>query len=174
MVQFKSRPRHQLLTPKVLNKGSYGYAKFIHHHSCSNEKEIEHFYGRLGAQLAVLYCLNAVDFHHENIIAAGDQPVLIDLESLFHLYIGNSPESLSAEEKAVSILNRSVQSTGILPAPIYYRDNPRAKGMDVSGMSGRDDQQSPYKVSKIIGRKTDEMRIGKDYVTIAAEKTDRS
>lgn len=166
----KAAPRHQLLTPKVLNKESYGYAEFILHRSCSTENEIGHFYGRLGAQLAVLYCLNAVDFHHENIIAAGDQPVLIDLESLFHLYIGNSSESLSAEEKAVSILNRSVQSTGILPAPIYYRDNPRAKGMDVSGMSGRDDQQSPYKVSKIIGRKTDEMRIGKDYVTISAEK----
>ena len=39
------------------------------------------FYRRQGALLALLYALEATDFHAENLIASGEFPVLIDLET---------------------------------------------------------------------------------------------
>ncbi|RCK13064.1 DUF4135 domain-containing protein [Bacillus licheniformis] len=61
-------------------------AEFIPHETCHTKKELEGYYTRLGKLLAVLYSIDAVDFHHENIIASGEHPVLIDLESIFHQY----------------------------------------------------------------------------------------
>ncbi len=51
---------------------------------CETEKQARPFYLQQGAYLALLYGLEATDFHHENLIAAGEHPVLVDLEALFH------------------------------------------------------------------------------------------
>ena len=40
---------------------------------------MKRFYERQGGYLALLYMLQATDFHHENLIAAGEHPVLLDL-----------------------------------------------------------------------------------------------
>ena len=42
------------------------------------------FYHRQGALLALLYVLDGTDMHYENLIAVGEQPVLVDVETLFH------------------------------------------------------------------------------------------
>lgn len=101
------------------------------------EKELEGYYTRLGKLLAVLYSIDAVDFHHENIIASGEHPVLIDLESIFHQYKKRDEPGSTAVDKANYILSRSVRSTGILPFNLYFGRKNRDKVVDISGMGGR-------------------------------------
>ncbi len=75
-------------TLKVLNRGEYGWVEFVKAQTCHSSEEVERFYERQGGYLALLYALQATDFHFENLIASGEHPVLIDLESLFHPQAG--------------------------------------------------------------------------------------
>ena len=59
--------------------------EFVAASGCTEAEAIQRFYERQGAYLALLYALEATDFHLENLIAAGEYPVWVDLESLFHL-----------------------------------------------------------------------------------------
>ena len=71
-------------TLKILDRGTYGWVEFVAEQACTLPHEVRRFYRRQGAYLALLYALDATDFHFENLIAAGEHPVLIDLEALFH------------------------------------------------------------------------------------------
>src|SRR5262249_44736564 len=77
-----AEPRFRIL--KYVNRSDHGWVEFIHAHSCGSAEEVSRFYQRQGGYLAILYALEASDFHCENLIAAGEHPVLIDLEALFH------------------------------------------------------------------------------------------
>lgn len=56
----------------------------ISYSECNTLDEVSDFYYKIGELLCILYTLNSKDFHCENIIADGDSPVLIDLETLLH------------------------------------------------------------------------------------------
>src|SRR5262249_14693 len=73
---------------KVLERGSYGWVEFVAVQGCASAAEVRRFYERQGGYLALLYALEAIDFHSENLVAAGEGPVLLDLEALFHPHIG--------------------------------------------------------------------------------------
>ena len=70
-------------THAILNRGTYGWVEFVAHEGCASSEEVRRFYRRQGGYLALLYAIEATDFHHNNLIAAGEHPVLIDLECLF-------------------------------------------------------------------------------------------
>lgn len=95
-------PRFRIL--RVLPRRNYCWMEFVRPRPCQNEAEARSYYHRAGALLGLAGALGAIDFHRENLIAAGDQPVLIDLETLFH------PDSLLLSH-AASPLTR----TGLLP-----------------------------------------------------------
>jgi type 2 lantibiotic biosynthesis protein LanM len=113
------------LTPKTLRFESYGWVEYITYKSCATIQEIERYYFRKGAYLAVLYAMEATDFHYENIIAHGEHPVLIDLESFFYPYL----PILGTETNQG--IDQSVLRTGILPSTISSDKNK----IDISGLS---------------------------------------
>ena len=143
---------------KVLDRGVYGWVEFVDHRSCQAEDGLSRFYARIGRQLALLYGMEAVDFHYENLIAHGEFPVLIDLESLFHQSLTKRSYTEKAVDRAAELLQRSVQSTGIVPAPLYYRNDPKSLGLEVSGLGGKE-QKTPFKVPTIAQKNTDQMQI---------------
>ena len=60
----------------------YGYMEFVEHRLCRGEDELKIFYRNAGRLTAVLHLLGCTDCHHENLIACGDQLLLIDTETL--------------------------------------------------------------------------------------------
>jgi lantibiotic modifying enzyme len=100
----------------VLDQTRYGWVEYVRHKYCDTRSQIERFYRRQGAYLAILYCLAAVDLHSENVIAAGEHPVLIDLESLFHHDGAWRQSSGSVEHMPGSVLD-----VGLLPPQTYSR-----------------------------------------------------
>lgn len=74
--------------PKGIYKEDYTYNEFIDHQFCRSEEEVENFYIRYGYLIAICYLLNLNDLHLENIIAQGEHPVIIDIETAFQI----SPE----------------------------------------------------------------------------------
>ncbi len=144
---------------KISDHENYGWVEFIQPISCQSEKEIKRFYWRQGSHLALLYLLNAVDFHYENLIAHGEYPILVDLEALFHNDI-NMPREKDVENsayfKAWQILNQSVLRVGLLPQPVFSKDG--RKSFDMSGLGGSDGQVLPFTNPMLQAVHTDEMR----------------
>ena len=156
----------KLRAVRVITRGEHGWAEFVADAPCNSRDEVERFYQRFGAWLAVLHVLNATDFHYENVIASGEFPMLIDLEALFHplpeaANAGDEPEQLGWEA-----LQRSVLRTGVLPFRAY--DNEQSSGLDMSAMGGAGGQRTPNRFPVLVAPGTDEMRLERDFVEPAA------
>src|SRR5262249_46306484 len=144
-------------TLKVLDRTRYGWVEFVRPESCVDLQEIRRFYERQGGYLALLYLLDATDFHAENLIAHGDHPVLIDLEALFHPHVRITAMADAADLLARKALESSVLRTGLLPQRIWANDE--SDGIDISGLGSTPDQLTPYPTPQWEGGGTDEMRV---------------
>ncbi|WP_224248154.1 type 2 lanthipeptide synthetase LanM family protein [Hyalangium gracile] len=143
------------LTLKVLSRQTHGWVEFIEARSCTTEAEVERFYERQGSYLALLYALQATDFHSENLIAAGEHPVLTDLEALFHPV---PPRSASTfEPRVFHEMYTSVMSVGLLPGRAWLQAG--SDGLEISGLGGGLPQLWPHPTPTISRVGTDEMHI---------------
>ncbi|HZG07509.1 MAG TPA: type 2 lanthipeptide synthetase LanM [Allosphingosinicella sp.] len=120
--------------PKQVSKAGYGWVEYIEYTGCGRAEEIDLYYQRLGALLAILYVLGATDFHYENIIAQGAHPVLIDLETFFR------PRTPILGTEGNEDSDNSVLRTGLLPHHIVVGEH---GGGDISGMSDVEGQEAP-------------------------------
>jgi type 2 lantibiotic biosynthesis protein LanM len=143
-------------TLRVLDRGCYGWEEFVAPQGCRSAEEVTRFYERIGSYLAILYALSAADFHHENLIAAGEHPVLIDLEALFHPS-GFEVASRSADDIAGQSFVDSVLGSGLLPVPRWSEHN--AGASDISGVGADACRQLPTLVPGWKDPGTDQMRF---------------
>lgn len=147
---------------KIMDFQIFGITEFIEYYECSYEYELEQYYYRIGVLLAALYILNAKDMHNENIISAGSQPVLIDLEALFHSTTTLQTEGGTRHDaitQAYKWLDSSVYSIGLLPMQITNPYSDDEEAIDVSGLGGEEEQLSPFKTYTIVNKGSDEIRI---------------
>jgi type 2 lantibiotic biosynthesis protein LanM len=142
----------------VLDRSTYGWVEFVAAQSCQSEAEVWRFYERQGAYLALLYGLEATDFHFENLIAAGEHPVLIDLESLFHPHSGGI-DLRQSDMLAGDAMAQSVLRVGLLPHRIWA--NAESEGVDLSGLGSAAGQLSPHVLPYWENIGTDEMRLAR-------------
>ena len=61
---------------------THTWEQFVPHRSCTTETEIEQFYRRMGGWIRLLQVLEGRDFWLDNLIADGEHPVFIDLETI--------------------------------------------------------------------------------------------
>lgn len=149
-------------TLRVLDREEYGWMEHVAAAGCASEKEVRLYHRRLGGLLALLYALEATDCHYENLIAAGDQPVVVDLESLFHPR-PEVPENRQPDERlAAQALTESVLRVGLLPFRIGASDE--SQGVDLSGVAIVAGQPSPQPVMQWQGLGTDEMRVVRERI----------
>ena len=148
-------------TMQILDCGPYGWMEFITARPCASRQEVERFYQRQGGYLALLYAIEAVDFHLENVIAAGEHPVLIDLEALFHPREADEPALLEDDPAAAAELH-SVLRVGLLPVRLW--SNAESEGLDLSGLGGAPGQLTPFPVPVWEQEATDEMALGRQRV----------
>jgi type 2 lantibiotic biosynthesis protein LanM len=142
-------------TTAVLDRRSYGWMAFVPAAPCETREALSRFYIRQGGLLALLYALEATDFHLENLIASGEHPVLVDLEALFH---PRMPLESDAVLKGTStgLLGHSVLRVGLLPARSWALGG---DSVDISAMGGRAGQMTPAPILTYDGAGTDEMRV---------------
>ena len=162
-------PRFQ--TTNVLNFGDHGWVEFVEQQDCEDRSAVSRFYERIGGYLAILYVLRATDFHHENIIACGEHPTLIDLESLFNPLESPSTDGDNFAE-ATGMADRafadSVLRVGLLPQ--RYWSNDQSHGIDFSGLGGAAGQTESEQAPTIVSVGTDSMRIALASVEMQPEK----
>ena len=153
-----------LPTLKILDRGTHGWVEFVAAESCNSELQLSRFYERQGAYLALLYALAATDFHCENLIAAGENPVLIDLEAIFQ---PDCPGT-GGNDDTLRLVQATVQRVGLLP--LRFGASAESDGVDFTGLGGAAGQLTPYCVPGWEKTDTDEMRfVHKPTTTTAAQ-----
>ena len=68
--------------PPLLEAGAQSHTQELVRHTGTFEENFEWYFYRAGAVIFLGYLLGSTDLHGENIIACGDMPVLVDLETL--------------------------------------------------------------------------------------------
>lgn len=141
-------------TLRLLDRGTYGWIEFVETGPCPGEEAVRRFYQRQGGSLALLWLLEATDFHWENLIAAGEHPVLIDLEALFQPLTEELGGAVD-ETRTGRVLQNTVLNTGLLPSRTWNEGG--GEGVDLSGLAGTGGQAAPP-VLRPEHAGTDEMR----------------
>jgi lantibiotic modifying enzyme len=106
-----------LRAARTLSQGDYGWAEFVEEAACTDEAAARRYYARAGVLICLAWLLDATDLHHGNLIAHGDHPVLVDLETLLQ------PRWRGEE--------RSLLDTGLVPC---WSRGPDGRLYDVSGL----------------------------------------
>lgn len=142
-------------TLNIIDRRTHGWIEFIHAQPCRSAREVSRFYMRQGGYLALLYALEATDFHYENIIAAGEDPVLIDLETLFQPRFNRLPIKGSSK-LAMDTMEYSVLRVGLLPVRLWASKD--HVGIDLSGFGMPEGQITPHAIPDWEDSGTDQMR----------------
>jgi type 2 lantibiotic biosynthesis protein LanM len=148
-----ARPHLRTLT--VLSKSDYGWVEFIGASACTTDRQVRHFYERIGALLAIFYALSATDFHLENLIAAGEHPVAVDLETLFHPKLAHGGTSMDGPE--LDSLDDHVMWLGLLPA--RFGNGTQDGGIDYSGIGAANGPELMGPQLRLQHANTDQMRL---------------
>ncbi|HEY2743105.1 MAG TPA: DUF4135 domain-containing protein, partial [Polyangia bacterium] len=131
-----------LRAPRVVDRGGYGWVERVEQLPCADRADVERFYRRAGVLLALAHLLDATDLHWDNLIACGDQPMLVDLEALLHpLPPAVAAGGAAAEEAALARLRRSALSTNLLPC--WSAVDERGRPYDNSGLGGSEGGRVP-------------------------------
>lgn len=108
----------QLRAASVMACDGYGWAEFIAHSACTDTQNAGRFFRRAGAWLALFHSFGANDIHQENLIAAADHPVPIDLETILQAGAAGPADpkrESEAYEAARELIADSVMAVGLLP-----------------------------------------------------------
>lgn len=115
----RADPPLTLRALRSIARDGYGWTEFVVHDACADARGAVGYFRHAGALLALFHVFAATDMHQENIIAAGDQPVAIDLETILQPSAEEhkirEPES-EAFDAAMEIVGNSVMTVGLLPA----------------------------------------------------------
>jgi len=101
--------------------------------------------------------LGGTDIHHENLIASGPIPYVVDVESLFVPDVPAIPSDLGqAVDLAQAIIRSSVLRTGLVPfrAPVLGLN-----GVDISGIGALRGEQPKIRVPEIVQHGTTEAHV---------------
>ena len=137
---------------RVLAREGYGWAEFVPAVPCADQGQVDLFYRRQGALLALLYALDATDMHCENLIAIADEPMLVDVETLFHPVWARTTQN--GPDPAMAALDRSVVRTALLPTLLLGEHG----SLDVSAFGG-ESADYPAELPRWTGAGTDAMRL---------------
>lgn len=155
-----------LKTLRTLLRPGYGWVEFAENTPCQAEAEAHRFFVRSGLLLGLFYLLRGADFHCENIIACGEYPVPVDLETLL-CPDTTSPEGsparlYTAEEVAgrgFGFVDADETVLNISFLPFWMEEGP-GRGLDISGLGGFQGQVANYKTPQWEALNTDAMSLG--------------
>jgi len=150
-------PKFKIL--KMIDRTSYGWVEFAEFAPCKNEEEIERYYCRTGMQLCLAHVLGATDLHSGNLIACGEYPTLIDLETLMQPQMQKLP-ALKTDNEAIALamqhIGESVIRTLLLPE---WRFDRISEPQDVSGLGRFNEQDAFIQAPEWLNINTDAMLV---------------
>ncbi len=138
------------IAPRVLLKDGYGWAEAIDHKDCETVEQVQNYYRRYGSLIALTYLFAATDLHMENIVAHGQYPVIVDLETLFSCTLATEKHLPAKDHLYTSLL---------LPTEVMYDD------LEISPLSARSHTVTNIDILVNPQRKSSSLRMEKQKFT---------
>ncbi|RUT04384.1 type 2 lantibiotic biosynthesis protein [Dulcicalothrix desertica PCC 7102] len=151
---------------KIINRFQYGWVEYVDYTALKHSGSAIRYYQRSGMLLCILYALSGADFHQENIIACGEQPVAIDLEMLMSAIVRleETPEDMQDAFFLANLqFSQSVLSTSFLPKWEVGRNG---EVYDLSALGGVGGQETSKSLLIWQNINTDGMVLSNEYVEI--------
>lgn len=126
----------KMISPQVLiDDEQKSYCEYIAHEPLTGRKAAARYYERCGGLLCITYLLGSRDLHCENLIAHGEYPVLVDLETLLAGEVRSFMEPLDAPAPGgpMEYIRDSVLYTSLLPHHVRMGED----SADTSGFAGQ-------------------------------------
>lgn len=141
----------------------YGWMEFVEAAPCDDEAAVGRFHARSGGLFCLWWLLQGTDVHHENLIASGEYPVIVDAETLLHprpfpgvihqlgpgAGYGASPE----DDFARALLESGFLATG--------------KALDLSAWGQAGDGATPFQVASCQAINSDAMTMAHETFHVA-------
>ena len=110
-----------LATRWMRARAAYAWEEYVPFRECAAHGGVTRFYHRLGEQLRLFQLLEARDMWLDNLVAAGEHPVFVDLEMLLQPRRAGRPHATPAAREADRRLRESPVNVGILSMPVVVR-----------------------------------------------------
>ena len=134
-----------------LHRGEYGWETWLIYGTCRDFAQVKRYFKRMGIHLFLAHLLSATDLHGENIIAVGEFPVIMDMETFPGIRYFD--DETNADKKIEELVRYSVMRTGILPGENWA-------GYCVNAIHPIGEQMLPLKIPVVEEDGTVNMRIG--------------
>lgn len=145
---------------RCIDRKNYGWESFLEFQECGNEEEVKKYYFRCGIHAFLTWVLGATDLHGENVLAIGEFPVILDMETIPG---GHSIKNdLNIDRYVEELIQNSVLKTGIFPTPIFEN----LGGTCFNALHSPGKQKVKLKAPFIENIKTVDMKIGYQEVEI--------
>lgn len=146
-----------LRTIWVLERDGYGWMEFVEPNDATTDQHIEDYYLRYGSLVALLHSVAGTDIHYENLIASGDQPVIVDLETIIQPLAYNN--------------NGGGQRRYILNLD-YFADTPLYTAMFDPAFLSKSLNGSPLNALQYVGDAEDKLAFGENGALIVIKDYD--
>jgi type 2 lantibiotic biosynthesis protein LanM len=146
----------------IVDRTTHGWVEFAAQAPCASSEEARRYYRRTGMILALVYALGGNDCHFENIVAQGDQPILVDLETIMHPVRRDGGDG-GLNSAIGRVRFESVLRTGMLP---QWVPQSGGRALDTSALGAVNEFQTtrPQPVWREIN--TDVMRLERVPMTV--------
>jgi len=142
-------PGPALRYPGILPRRGYGWMEHIPRRPLADGRAPDLYYRAAGKLLCLLHFLGAADCHAGNVIASGEHPVAIDLETILQ------PTPTAAGHELLHV--------GILP---FWKRGLDGKSYDVGALTGSTGREQGFRVWRGRAINTDAMELEVGYETI--------
>lgn len=132
--------------PPLLVREHHGWMGYAAPRACADAAGIAAFHRRVGRLVCLAAFLQLTDIHHENLVASGDQPVLVDAETLFHPQVHPQAPATGAADAFA----RALSDSGWFPP---------ASGPDFSALGATADVATAFPAATCLAVNSDRMRL---------------
>lgn len=144
--QFCQKAGLTFRSVQILAQKDYSWESYIDQYPCKSAAEVKRYFQRMGILLFLCWLMDMSDMHGENIIAAGEYPIPVDLETLpgnpgYADVVHGSADRMATEE-----LKHSVLSVGILPVITWGSDG---KGIILNALNRGEKVKTPFRIPVI-------------------------
>ncbi|EFW89998.1 Lanthionine synthetase C family protein [Haladaptatus paucihalophilus DX253] len=155
-------------TPTYVPREEYGWMEYVEYRDVPNETAATRYYERAGAMLCVAYALNFTDCQLENLIVDGENPMIVDGETLFHPHM--DADAKQVPEEIFDVMDGSVLLTALLPWSAGDPREPDKQGLAASvagfGRKSGQTQLANRSLPSVEAVNTDVMSVKEEEMTV--------
>lgn len=131
------------LRPRTLVlRDTHAWEAHVQARPCADEAAVRDYHRRLGAHARLLQLLDGSDFTAPNVVASGDEPALIDLETLLSPRVAQRADARQVPEVVAELVNDSPFPSGILTLKVPGLPGRRAA--DLSPLATAEQRLTPF------------------------------